>query len=31
VLLADGGCRVADNGRGIPVDNHPDYKGKSAA
>jgi DNA gyrase subunit B len=30
-LLADGGCRVADNGRGIPVDNHPDYKGKSAA
>jgi DNA gyrase subunit B len=30
-LLADGGCRVADNGRGIPVDDHPDYKGKSAA
>ena len=30
-LLADGGCRVADNGRGIPVDNHPEYKGKSAA
>ena len=30
-LLADGGCRVTDNGRGIPVDNHPDYKGKSAA
>ncbi|MGA3153420.1 MAG: DNA topoisomerase (ATP-hydrolyzing) subunit B [Streptosporangiaceae bacterium] len=23
VLLADGGVRVADNGRGIPVDNHP--------
>jgi DNA gyrase subunit B len=22
-LLADGGVRVADNGRGIPVDNHP--------
>jgi len=22
-LLADGGIRVADNGRGIPVDNHP--------
>ena len=30
-LLADGGCRVTDNGRGIPVDNHPEYKGKSAA
>jgi DNA gyrase subunit B len=30
-LLADGGCRVFDNGRGIPVDNHPDYKSKSAA
>jgi DNA gyrase subunit B len=30
-LLADGGCRVVDNGRGIPVDNHPEYKGKSAA
>jgi DNA gyrase subunit B len=23
MLLADGGVRVADNGRGIPVDNHP--------
>jgi DNA gyrase subunit B len=23
ILLADGGVRVADNGRGIPVDNHP--------
>jgi len=22
-LLADGGVRIADNGRGIPVDNHP--------
>jgi DNA gyrase subunit B len=22
-LLADGGCRVADDGRGIPVDPHP--------
>src|SRR5512146_1715789 len=22
-LLADGGCRVTDNGRGIPVDEHP--------
>jgi DNA gyrase subunit B len=31
VLLADGGCRVADDGRGMPVDNHPEYKGKSAA
>ncbi len=31
VLLTDGACRVTDNGRGIPVDNHPDYKNKSAA
>jgi DNA gyrase subunit B len=31
VLMVDGGCRVADDGRGMPVDNHPDYKGKSAA
>jgi DNA gyrase subunit B len=31
VLLPDGGCRVADDGRGMPVDNHPEYKGKSAA
>src|SRR5439155_9513210 len=31
VLLVDGGCRVVDNGRGIPVDNHPDYRNKSAA
>ena len=30
-LLADGGCRVSDDGRGIPVDPHPQYKGKSAA
>jgi DNA gyrase subunit B len=30
-LLADGSVRVADNGRGIPVDEHPQYKGKSAA
>ncbi len=30
-LLADGGVRVTDNGRGIPVDEHPQYKGKSAA
>ena len=25
-LLADGGCEVIDNGRGIPVDPHPDPK-----
>jgi DNA gyrase subunit B len=25
-LLADGGCRVADDGRGIPVDVHPKEK-----
>jgi DNA gyrase subunit B len=30
-LLKDGGCRVADNGRGIPVDEHPEYPGTSAA
>jgi DNA gyrase subunit B len=30
-LLADGGCRVVDDGRGMPVDNHPEYKNKSAA
>src|SRR5205085_1507471 len=30
-LLADGGCRVADNGRGIPVEKHPRYKDRSAA
>jgi DNA gyrase subunit B len=30
-LLADGGCRVADNGRGIPVEEHPRFKGRSAA
>jgi DNA gyrase subunit B len=30
-LLADGGCRVHDNGRGIPVDPYPSgpHKGKS--
>src|SRR5882762_7180162 len=26
-LLPDGACRVTDNGRGIPVDEHPHYKG----
>jgi DNA gyrase subunit B len=25
-LLADGGCRVVDNGRGIPIDINPQYK-----
>jgi DNA gyrase subunit B len=30
-LLADGGCRVTDNGRGMPVDPHPDNPKKSAA
>src|SRR5579862_4266282 len=30
-LLADGGCRVVDDGRGIPVDPHPQYKDKSGA
>jgi DNA gyrase subunit B len=30
-LLADGGCRVADNGRGIPVGRDPRFKSKSAA
>ena len=30
-LLPDGGCRVVDNGRGVPVDPHPDNKKKSAA
>src|SRR4051794_3971531 len=28
-LLADGGCSVVDNGRGIPVDPHPKYPKKS--
>jgi DNA gyrase subunit B len=30
-LLKDGACRVDDNGRGIPVDRHPEYRDKSAA
>jgi DNA gyrase subunit B len=30
-LLADGGCRVVDDGRGIPVDPHPKDRKKSAA
>jgi DNA gyrase subunit B len=30
-LLADGGCRVVDDGRGIPVGPHPQYPDRSAA
>ncbi|HUY64032.1 MAG TPA: DNA topoisomerase (ATP-hydrolyzing) subunit B [Acidimicrobiales bacterium] len=30
-LLADGGCRVSDNGRGIPTGPHPQYPDRSAA
>ena len=30
-LLADGGCEVVDNGRGIPVDPYPKYPGLSTA
>ena len=30
-LTSDGGCRVSDNGRGIPVDPHPSMRSKSAA
>ena len=30
-ILPDGRCRVADDGRGIPVDKHPKYPDKSAA
>ena len=30
-LLPDGGCEVIDNGRGIPVDRHPQYPELSAA
>jgi DNA gyrase subunit B len=30
-LLADGGCQVVDDGRGIPVDPHPQYPDRSAA
>ncbi|MHB1445097.1 MAG: DNA gyrase/topoisomerase IV subunit B [Acidimicrobiales bacterium] len=28
-LLADGGCKVVDDGRGIPTDPHPQHKGKT--
>ena len=30
-ILPDGRCQVVDDGRGIPVDEHPKYPGKSAA
>jgi len=30
-LLPDGGCRVADDGRGIPVGPHPQYPDRTAA
>src|SRR5208282_3323249 len=30
-LLADGGCRVTDDGRGIPVDPYPREPDRSAA
>jgi DNA gyrase subunit B len=30
-LRGDGSVRVSDNGRGIPVDEHPQYEGRSAA
>ena len=31
VILADGRCRVVDDGRGIPVGQHPKYPDKAAA
>src|SRR5450631_4335669 len=30
-ILANGSCRVSDDGRGIPVEEHPQYPGQSAA
>ncbi len=29
-LMADGSCKIADNGRGIPIDPHPRFPDKSA-
>ncbi|HLS18760.1 MAG TPA: ATP-binding protein, partial [Paracoccaceae bacterium] len=29
-LRADGSCAITDNGRGIPVDDHPRFPGRSA-
>ncbi|MDC0864984.1 DNA topoisomerase IV subunit B [Rickettsiaceae bacterium] len=29
-MLSDGGVSISDNGRGIPVDNHPKFPSKSA-
>ena len=29
-LSSDGSLRISDNGRGVPVDEHPGYPGKSA-
>ena len=30
-ILANGSCRVVDDGRGIPVEDHPQFPGQSAA
>jgi DNA gyrase subunit B len=30
-ILPNGSCRVSDDGRGIPVEEHPQYPGQSAA
>lgn len=30
-ILPNGSCRVVDDGRGIPIDEHPQYPGKTAA
>lgn len=31
ILTADGACEVSDDGRGIPVENHPNYEDLTAA